>query len=60
MVLRGRPDVSNSKTLPAMRDLVAEMFTAWHGREVMENYLALGVSSQVAVATLTASLAGKA
>jgi transcriptional regulator with XRE-family HTH domain len=55
----GAPTISNSKTLPAMRDLVAEMFTAWHGREMMEGYIALKGSHQRAVAELVAQLTGK-
>ena len=51
--------VAPSKGLPLMRDLVAEMFTAFHGREVMENYLALSPTHQKGVADLVAQLAGE-
>ncbi len=49
-----------SKEVPPMRDLVAEMFTAPRGREVMEHYLALIPRHQFAVALLAEQLAGKA
>ena len=52
--------VAPSKEVPPMRDLVAEMFTAPRGREVMEHYLALIPRHQFAVALLAEQLAGKA
>lgn len=54
----GAPSLVGSKDIPPMRDLVAEMFTAHHGREVMENYLALSEPLQMTVARLAADLAG--
>ena len=47
------------KDQPQARDLVAEMFTAWHGRDLMEDYLSLSVGHQVAVAQLAARLTDK-
>ena len=49
--------VAPPKQVPPMRDLVAEMFAAFHGREVMENYLALALAHQKGVADLVAQLA---
>lgn len=53
----GAPSLADA--LPPMRDLVAEMFTAFHGREVMEDYIALDAPFQMAVAALAAQLAGR-
>ena len=53
----GAPSVVGSKDIPPLRDLVGEMFTAFHGREVMENYLALPLPLQMTVSRLAADLA---
>jgi transcriptional regulator with XRE-family HTH domain len=55
----GAPSLTGPNAPPPMRDLVAEMFTAYHGREVMEDYLALQPDHQMAVASLAAQLAGR-
>ena len=55
----GAPTLTGPGAPPPMRDLVAEMFTAFHGREVMEAYIDMPARHQMAVAQLVAQLAGK-
>lgn len=55
----GAPTADAKPYGPQPRDLVAEMFTAHRGPELMTNYLAMKPLYKAAVAQLAASLAGK-